>query len=439
MVKCGNLKSIEFIIEKVSKNIEVPLFVRDNHGDNIIHKILNGKDASNDKVIYYISLLIKKCPELLLQRNRSGKNPFMVAAENGFNGILGLMSTIYPIKVLDSSPEYSVIHLAAINNHRETIRYIVQYLHIDVNALSIDGLTPLHFAAKNSSLLAYQELLSLGANPLIVCNKYNKMNAIDFAMRYGAEKMIKTVMETPSFNVSLSKTDILFYLAMNKEGYKGFNAALKFYQNSVINSCDSFGRSIISLACMPNNRQIVADALMINGDPESIDTDGKNAIHFCAEFNSIGCSDLILNHINALKGSIGIKNILNVKDSNGNLPIHIACHNGFSGFVAHLLCSCKDQNYNDENNSGFTPFAESIKNGHKKIAGIFVYWMESINKSPDILVSKLSPELKNRWENDFLISEDYQYAKEIVIKMKENIWKPLPPPEINKKEEKTKQ
>lgn len=422
LAKAGNINAIEYIV----MNKEISFLNRDIYGNNILHKILKGRYATNDRIIYCISLIVKKCPELILQRNRNGKNPFMIAAQKGFIGILGLMSTIYPIKVLDSSLDQSVIHLAAKKNHRETIRYIVQVLHIDVNSQSKDGFTPIQFAAMKSCVLSYQELLSLGANPLIK-NPIYKMNAIDFAMKYGAEKMIKFVMETPSFSYALSSTDILFHLASNKEGYKGFLQVMKFYQETVINSSGPEGKNIVSIACIKNNRKIVADSLMLGCDPEKVDEDGQNAIHICAKYNSIGCSDLILNHINGYKGSNGITTILNASDSDGNLPIHIASSTGYGGFVAHLLCACKEQNFNNENNSGFTPFALSILNGHKKVAGIFVFWMELLNKPLDLLISKLNPTLKKKWEDEFVSSDDYNYSKQIVAKFKENLWQPIPP------------
>lgn len=107
----------------------------------------------------------------------------MVAGKQGFNGIIGLMSTVYPLKLLDSSTTTSILHLAAISQIPDTIRYLVQNLHIDVNKQLEDGSTPLHWASKNSSLISYNELIGLGANPLICDN--NILNAIDLFLLKG--------------------------------------------------------------------------------------------------------------------------------------------------------------------------------------------------------------------------------------------------------------
>lgn len=213
----------------------------DNNGNNILHKIIESDNIDKEKIISHVSFIIKKNPELILQYNNEGLNPFMVAGKQGFNGVIGLMSTVYPLKLLDSSITTSILHLAAISQIPDTIRYLVQNLHIDVNKQLEDGSTPLHWASKNSSLISYNELIGLGANPLICDN--NNLNAIDLFLLNGCEKYIDNISKTPSFNYMLSKSNILTKIVSNPEAYSLFLSITSQMDSNSISICDSEGKN----------------------------------------------------------------------------------------------------------------------------------------------------------------------------------------------------
>lgn len=232
----GNLKILEYF-EKMNLSFNDC----DNNGNNILHKIIESDNIDNEKIISHVSIINQKNPELILQYNNEGLNPFMVAGKQGFNGIIGLMSTVYPLKLLDSSTTTSILHLAAISQILDTIRYLVQNLHIDVNKQLEDGSTPLHWASKNSSLISYNELIGLGANPLICDN--NILNAIDLFLLKGCEKYIDNISKTPSFNYMLSKSNILTKIVSNPEAYSLFLSITSQMDSNSISICDSEGKN----------------------------------------------------------------------------------------------------------------------------------------------------------------------------------------------------
>lgn len=123
----GNFEAIK-MLDKMNVNIET----RDIYGNNILHDILQDKTMTNDKVFDGIINIVNKHRELIIQRNRKGKNAFYFAAKRGFNGVLGVFSLFYPASFLDNLDENcikSAVHVAAKENYYETVRYLVQTLH----------------------------------------------------------------------------------------------------------------------------------------------------------------------------------------------------------------------------------------------------------------------------------------------------------------------
>lgn len=60
---------------------------------------------------------------------------------------------------------FGALHLAvSIEDSREMIRFLVNDLHLDVNAMSRMGMRPLHCAARADNTINYNLLVSLGAN-----------------------------------------------------------------------------------------------------------------------------------------------------------------------------------------------------------------------------------------------------------------------------------
>ena len=407
--------------EEIDK-MKADLKIRDIFGDNILHKLINGEMASNDKIFNLITKIINRYPEMILQKNRKGKSPFMAAAKKGFKGIIGLMATVYPINILDIGTNKSILHLAAKHNYAETVRYIVQYLHIDVNIKSETGLTPLHYAAMKSSSSAFKELIKLGGNLLIPDE--NSMNAIDYALRFGTNEIINIVTNTATFNYLLSSFRTIANFAYNPVAYKAFSKYSQYIDQKVFDECDEHGNNFISIACQSNNRKMVSDLLFHQFDPEKTSFAGYNSIHICALHSSIGCSTLILDYIHGIKGQDGVKSILNKQDIEGNLPIHIAAIKGYSGFLVHLLSACKDQEIEKENNLQHSVLAESIINDHFKITGIITgFLIDVLGKTYESILNSLRPELKNRFEeitklNEFIVGKkmakeikDFEYSK----------------------------
>ena len=105
------------------------------------------------------------------------------------------MIEFYSIQYLEKNNNYSTgLHLACINENLDTVRFFIEYAHCDPNIKLKkkakknlyklpEGSTPLHAAAKSSSIEIFEYLLLHGADPFI--SNVDKNDAFDIAYQFG--------------------------------------------------------------------------------------------------------------------------------------------------------------------------------------------------------------------------------------------------------------
>ena len=126
-------------------------------------------------------------------------------------------------------------------------------------------------------------------------------------------------------------------------------------------------------------------SLKFGCDSEKTNVNVENPIHIWTKFNSIGCSTIILNHLNEIKDLQEEKSILCARYLDGNTPFHI---------IIHLLTSCCDFDLEIPNNSGYTPFEESIQTDFYEIDGILgCHYVSILGKSVESLGKLILPYL----------------------------------------------
>lgn len=72
--------------------------------------------------------------------------------------------------------DFSILHLASCQGNINVIQYIISVLNADINVCTINGFTPLHCAARNKQLNAYEYLLLKGANRTVQ-DKFGRLPA----------------------------------------------------------------------------------------------------------------------------------------------------------------------------------------------------------------------------------------------------------------------
>ena len=141
------------------------------------------------------------------------------------------------------------------------------------------------------------------------------------------------------------------------------------YAPETLQMKDIFGYLPIHIACMDGASLEVIQAL-VNSYPESITVDfrGYLPLHLACQSNA---SLEVLNFlINSYPDGIDQTNIIDHKtpldllkeseyimrqDSNGMLPMHHACNNGYSLHLIHLLIQAYPESTTVQDNDGYTP------------------------------------------------------------------------------------
>uniref|UniRef100_K3WIQ1 Uncharacterized protein n=1 Tax=Globisporangium ultimum (strain ATCC 200006 / CBS 805.95 / DAOM BR144) TaxID=431595 RepID=K3WIQ1_GLOUD len=83
--------------------------------------------------------------------------------------------------------QQTCVHVAVRKGNRKILKTLL-FAHANVNARTIDGSTPLHLALEHNQLDMIQDLLLVGANPLLI-NQHTGQNAIAMAKIRGLTKI----------------------------------------------------------------------------------------------------------------------------------------------------------------------------------------------------------------------------------------------------------
>ena len=138
-------------------------------------------------------------------------------------------------------------------------------------------------------------------------------------------------------------------------------------------------------------------------------------------YDSIGCSQMILQNVNVSIGQNGVLKLLQDQDNEGNTPLHLAIENNRIGFVTHLLSVSIHASINIANKSGHTPVTLAIKNGNKLMASILViisfFTSDSLRKFEKIIQDEMSPKLES-----LLNSVEFKEANKTVNQIIASSW-----------------
>ena len=387
--------SIE-ILEKFYDDIQI-----NSHnylGNSILHILFMDKNfekVSNDiynleKIYELILKILNKNKKLILSKNREFNSPFILAANSACNMALTIMTEFYDIKYLEQINEFStVLHQACISNNLNTVRYLIELHHYDPNIQLkkrgnnslyglAEGSTPLHAAAVVSSIEIFEYLILHGGDPFIQNNYGN--DAFDIAFESGKNSFLKYIFNLKS-SLRYGGND-KYLLSLVKNTNKD---SIKFlYQYEKMNTFENFNildkdmNTLLILACIANNPEIIPTLLNIGLNPFAKNIDGFNCLHICAYLNCYCCAGIILSEFEGLEEKEKIKEILTTKNNNDETPLHIAIEKNHDDisllFISYLLRN----NIKLEmviNSNGLTPLQLAIKNHSYKIALIYIKYL----------------------------------------------------------------
>jgi len=380
-------KNFEMVKEIINTH-NIDFEICNKEGDSYLHLLFKeplstkNRDEGSKKLFYEITLtIISKKPSYVLLQNRKGETPYILASKNGNNTGLFLMSLFYPSKLIENySINTTALHESCYMNNINTVRYLVEYLNYDVNQQVIHKenhssssyfnsySTPLHCAAKSSSLETFKLLLQYGANPFIEDIKH--CDAITIALENGNTKMLEFLFNSPFIIHNSFNNSHLITLIKNPNAEKFVKMYIinnSIYQFNTISDEDM--NNLLMVSCINNNPSMVNFFIGFNIEILSQNKYGNNVLHLCCYSNSVSCASEILSVINKEY----IHKLLTTQNKEGETPLHVASDKGHFSLVALFLSYMNNNNETFiKNNNNLSFIQQSIKSNHFDITLLFM-------------------------------------------------------------------
>ncbi|RDD39278.1 Transient receptor potential cation channel subfamily A member 1 [Trichoplax sp. H2] len=236
--------AIAFLLEQ-----KAAISGQDIQGRTVLHIVADKGTSKSFKLIMQNGGI-----ELLNVPDNGGLTPLLLAAESGALTILYQILTMYgdQIKVHEDSNGNNIYHLAAKNNHRDTIKALTVEgeSFANVNARNILGQRAVHLAAVNGNNRVIIMLTKRGAD--INCRDNRGFHPIHYAAKYGYSATVKLLLSLDD------KVDI-------------YNDAKK---------------TPLLIACEMGFSEVVQILLDHGADPTLLNDKGQNCLDIACEYRS---------------------------------------------------------------------------------------------------------------------------------------------------------
>ena len=260
----------------------------------------------------------------------------------------------------------------------------------DTNARNANGETPIYYGVRMDSPTVIEALVAKGAQfnirdnlgntPIHACIRWDSINALKKLFMLGANLNAQNIAgKSPLAEASRTgKTQM---------------AILLIEHGANINASDETGKTILMDAIQSGNRELVSLLLNKGASPLIQEMNGRNAFHEAAILGDTQILRLIRmaggdplsrdkdgNTPLSLvfnKGGTAINEVLgtnlNLSDSYGNSPIHVAVTSGVQPATMDMLLA-KKYPVNRRNSSGSTPITLAVAQGNLPLAAILLQY-----------------------------------------------------------------
>ncbi|XP_078348823.1 transient receptor potential cation channel subfamily A member 1-like isoform X2 [Oculina patagonica] len=206
----------------------------------------------------------------------------------------------------------------------------------DLNKVSENGLTPLHYAARNDHGEAVQLLIDHGADPNVKASMENKLlSPLHFACWFNAAEAVATLIDN----------------------------------RANVESCAAFGQKPLHYAVQRASIELVK-TLLTRGkaNPNGLDNQGFSPLHLAAQRGRLDIIKLLFAH----GANLGAQN------DEGETAVHVAAREGWDEVLRHFLqrasmtgISCKDL-VNSGNYEAKSCLQLAVDGGHVETATICI-------------------------------------------------------------------
>jgi len=262
----------------------------------------------------------------------------------------------------------------------------------DVNAITLEGSTPLHFAAWNGYKEIAEILIDNGADLNVINNKLAGtpfITALDWAIQQGrteiadllrkhggktSEELFALFEAARTGNIEAAKQAIADGIDVNAEDYRGLtplHEAAAFGHNEVAELLIAKGAEVnaIIVSGGSNKNKTPLDFAVMKKQNETADLLRKHGGKTSEELNAL--IDAAKNgDIEAVKQHLAAGADVNAKTGDGTTPLHYAAAKG-SKEVAELLIA-EGADVNAKGNIGGTPLHTATRGNHKEVAELLI-------------------------------------------------------------------
>jgi len=391
--RIGNKEVFQHVAE-TGVNISGQINARDANGNTCVH--LAVKHWRGCLLNYLLATFLGAIQ--LNVKNNEGFTPFLLAVHGGNTHIVQLLfewgqvidNRMEELLEAKNGHQKGFLHLAAENNHVESLSYMLEALGKERIASMLEeedenNDTPFNLAAKHGALAAMALLLSVKkeTDPASVVGFishrghhgrapiHNVVDCLDTKNRHRCKHGFWLLLEE---GAQINDPDDMLHSPLHlatRRGHLDFMKGL-LERGVDINGADHRGMRPLHMATMSGTSDCV-NLLLANGaSPNPTSTNGLLPLHWAS---LRGCANSVASLLNSDPSME-----LDAKDVNGLTALHFACVNGHTNCVSLLLARRADPNVSD--NHGNTPL-------HKAISSV-----ECVNV---LLQHKANPNVSNAW------------------------------------------
>ncbi|MDG7052918.1 MAG: ankyrin repeat domain-containing protein, partial [Wolbachia endosymbiont of Alcedoecus sp.] len=362
--------------------------------------------------------------------NTKGSNDWTLlhfaAFSNKFDIVKFLLDKNANIKAKDVYGN-TPLHVAAqYDSKLEIVKFLLDKNASGINDVNNNSSTPLHLAIQGNKPSTVKLLLNKGANinakdkdgktplGLAVQEGYTDIVQIIEQVQSDLDKELLTAVQNGDLNkvkslisrsANVNTRDKYSWTPLHWAAYKGHLEVAEFLvkKGADINAADKgpYGKKSIHVAAENNSKDIIEFFLSEGVSINDTDKQGYTPLHYAAwrgrlevakflieEYansifkydngSTLPCNAPLKNHLHVTKCFIGNRNILEIRDNSGRVPLHCAASNGKLDMVKYFIDEEKvDVNIKD--NGYWTPLHWASWGGHLDVAKYLVDKRANIN------------------------------------------------------------
>lgn len=341
---------------------------------------INARNREGNSALYYavkdnmkeIGVLLLENDANIFSANTQDISPLKLALTTAKNDWLINSKTI----MASDGSGNTALHYCAEWKLIKSVEYLVQKGAV-INAKNANGQTPLFSAAKSDDVTIIKTLISKGAD--INARDNLGSNPLHTAVRWNALKSAATLID---LGIDPDKPNIAGKTPLAEAAIEGNYdmAALLLSKGASPNIYDSQGRTALVDGIKGGQSKMVSLLLNNGANPQIQDMNGRTPFHEAVETENLEIIQILSKKSNPLSRdkegktplSISFKkkasimnavlgNDINITDSDGNTPIHIAVSAKSGSKILSSLIK-KGYPFDTRNSSGYTPLALAVIN-----------------------------------------------------------------------------